>query len=382
MAEVVTDQIIEEAMRMTGLSRFDSESFREGLDIMVADINRDEWQPEFRERSRLGLRQAVADRLQVTAALEARPELLQREVKAPLFVFGLPRTGTTLLSNLLAVDPARRPLLAWEIREPVPPPKADALMTDPRALAALEAERAMLAAQPEMGKYFRGSATFPDECVWVMAHDFKTLMWESRGKLPGYREWILQTDMRSAYDYHKKFLQLHQADAPGIWSLKMPSHSLWIPQLLQTYPDAKMIWTHRDPITATASLCSLISMGNRGAMGQPNIEWVGQYYPWQAAQHAERAMDARDAIGEARIVDFHYADMMRDPLGAVRKLYKALGDALSGEAEAAMQAWLDDNPQDKFGRHEYKLALFGLEKKDLDKLFERYLSRYDVESEG
>jgi hypothetical protein len=273
-------------------------------------------------------------------------------------------------------------MLAWEIRAPVPPPKADALYTDPRALAALEAERKMLAAYPDMGKYFRGSATYPDECVWWMGHDFKTLMWESRGTLPGYREWILQTDMRSAYAYHKKFLQLHQADAPGIWSLKMPSHSLWIPDLLQVYPDARLIWTHRDPITATASLCSLISMGNTGGMGKPNVESIGKYYPWQAAQHAERAMDARDAIGEDRIIDFHYADMMRDPLGAVRQLYKALGDELTPEAEAAMQGWLDDNPQDKFGRHEYKLAQFGLEKKDLDKLFERYLSRYPVESEG
>ncbi len=382
MAELVTDQIIEEAIRNTGLSRFDSTSFREGLDILVADINGDEWAPEFRERSRPALLKAVSDRLLLTAALDARPELLTTEIKTPLFVLGLPRTGTTLLSNLLAVDPKRRPLLAWEIRAPVPPPKGDALYTDPRALAALEAERAMLAARPDIGKYFRGSATFPDECVWVMAHDFKTLMWESRGKLPGYREWILQADMRSAYEYHKKFLQLHQADAPGIWSLKMPSHSLWIPDLLRVYPDAKLIWTHRDPITATASLCSLISMGNKGAMGKSDVEWIGKYYPWQAAQHAERAMDARDAIGEDRIIDFHYADMMRDPLGEVRKLYIALGDELTPDAQAAMQAWLDDNPQDKFGRHEYKLAQFGLEKKDLDKLFERYLSRYDIEPEG
>jgi hypothetical protein len=380
--ELVTDELIEEARRRTGLERFDRETFREGLGILVSDINRDERPEPLVERTREVLIKALTDRLKTTAYLEGRPELLERPIKRPIFVFGVPRTGTTLLSNLLAADPAHRSPLTWEIDNPVPPPTTATLYTDPRALAALEAERRMLAARPEMGKYYRSSAIYPNECVFIMAHDFKTLMWESRGKLPNYRDWIFQTDVTSAYEYHKRFLQLLQADAPGVWNLKMPSHALNIPTILKVYPDARLLWTHRDPVTATGSFCSLLQLAHQGFRGKVDVEWLSQNCPWQAVQHANRIMDARDALGENRIIDVHYADLMREPMGTMRKLYKSLGDEFTPGAEAGMRTWLQDNPQDKFGKHEYKLARFGLTEHTVRSLFERYLARYEVEREG
>jgi hypothetical protein len=379
---LVADELIEEARRATGLERFDSDSFREGLDILVNDVNRDERPEPLVQRTKGAFVKALADRLKTTDYLDRHPALLERPIERPVFVFGIPRTGTTLLSNLLAADPARRSPLTWEIDDPVPPATTATLTSDPRAVARLEAERQMLAAHPEAGKYYRGSAIYPNECVFIMAHDFKTLMWESRGKLPNYRDWIFQTDALSAYLYHKRFLQLLQQDAPGTWNLKMPSHALYLPTLLKVYPDARLIWTHRDPYMAAGSLCSLIKLAHHGFRGRVDMEWLGQNYPWQAAQHANRAMDARDAIGEDRVIDVHYADLLRDPIGEMRKLYKALGDEFTAEAEGGMLAWLGDNPQDKFGRHEYKLAEFGLSPEKLAPLFERYLARYAVEREG
>jgi hypothetical protein len=120
-------------------------------------------------------------------------------------------------------------------------------------------------------------------------------------------------------------------------------------------------------------------MGFRGKM---DVAWLGENYSWQAAEHANRIMDSRDRIGEDRVIDVHYGDLMRYPIPTMRKLYRALGDEFAPEAEAGMQAWLDDNPQDKFGKHEYKLAQFGQSPEKVAPLFERYLSRYDVESEG
>jgi Sulfotransferase family len=380
--ELVADELVEEARRRTGLERFDRETFREGLGILIADINRSERPEPLVQRVREAIVKALADRLKTTAYLEGRPELLQRPIERPLFVFGIPRTGTTLLSNLLAADPAHRSPLTWEIDDPVPPATTATLYTDPRALARLEAERKMLAARPEAGKYYRSSAIYPNECVFIMAHDFKTLMWESRGKLPTYRDWIFQTDVTSAYEYHKRFLQLLQADAPGVWNLKMPSHALNIPTLLKIYPDARLLWTHRDPITATGSFCSLITLAHQGFLGKVDLEWISQNCPWQAAQHANRIMDTRDVLGEDRIIDVHYADLMRNPIGTMRNVYKSLGDEFTAAAEAGMRGWLNDNPQDKFGKHEYKLARFGLSEQALRPLFDRYLSRYEVEREG
>jgi hypothetical protein len=294
----------------------------------------------------------------------------------------MPRTGTTLISNLLATDPARRSPLTWEIDDPVPPPSGDQLYTDPRALARLEAERQMLAARPEMGKYYRNSAIYPNECVYIMAHDFKTLMWESRCNQLQYRDWLFQTDMTSAYQYHKRFLQLLQADAPGTWNLKMPSHALWLPTLLEVYPDARLVWMHRDPLTAMGSFCSIIALAQQAFTAAPDPLFIGRNCAWQAQQHLDRIMDARDVLGEDRIIDVHYAELTREPLDTMRKLYDSLGDEFTVEAESGMRAWLDDNPQDKFGKHEYRLAQYGLSPESVNALLERYLVRYEVEREG
>lgn len=383
MQQFVADELIEAARKKTGLERFDSESFREGLEVLLADVNRVQWPEAGAKRWRETIVDALATRLKTTDYLAQRPELLQRPIERPVFVFGIPRTGTTLLSNLLAADPARRSPLTWEIDDPVPPPTTQTLYNDPRALARLEMEKKMLAARPEMGKYYRNSAIYPNECMFFIHADFKALIWESRGRLPGYRDYLYGgLDMTSTYQYHKRFLQLLQADAPGTWNLKMPSHALYLETLLETYPDARLIWTHRDPLTATGSLCSLLSLGHMGFLGRVDAEWLGENCLFQAVQHAERIMDTCAKIGHERIIDVYYADLIRDPLGTMRALYKALGDELTDQAEASMKAWLDDNPQDKFGRHEYKLSQFGLTPDEVRKKFERYLSSYPVEPEG
>ncbi|CAN5415281.1 sulfotransferase [soil metagenome] len=379
---LVADALIEQAMTTTGLDRFDSDSWREGLDVLLADYNASDHPEPLIERMRGGLFQSLVDRLKTTDYLAQRPELLDRPVERPLFVFGMPRTGTTLLSNLLACDPARRSALTWEIEQPVPPPTTATLKTDPRAIAKLEQEKAMLAARPEMGKYYRNSAVYPNECMFFMIHDFKGLALESRGKLKEYRDWLFQTDMTSAYTYHKRFLQLLQADAPGIWNLKMPSHGLWLETLLATYPDARLVWAHRDPFTATSSFCSILSMAHMGYTGKVDYAWLGEDCSYQAQLHLDRIMDSRDGLGQDRIVDVHYADVTRDPMAAIRKLYADLDDTLTPEAEAAMQAWLDENPQGKFGKHEYALDQYGLSVEALTPRFERYLSQYDVAREG
>lgn len=388
MAEtLIADSLVAQAVGAAGLDDFGGDSYREGLAVLVADLNAGAakgWHNDAGiARAANDIRHWLTNRLRVEDYLKQHPDLLSRPVERPVFVMGIPRTGTTLMSNLLAADPARRSPLTWEIDEPVPPVAAPGLLTtDPRALARLEAERAALAANPDMGKYYRGSAVYPNECVFFMAHDFKTLMIESKGRLPGYQEFIFSCDMTSAYEYHRRFLQVLQHHAPGTWNVKKPSHALWLETIFQVYPDARVVWTHRDPFTATGSLCSIISLSHMGHMGKVDAEWLAQDYPWQAAEHANRIMDFRDRFGEDRIIDVHYADLVSDPVGETRRLYAKLGDEWTAEAEAGVQQWVDDNPQNKFGKHDYKLAQYGLSKERLEPLFERYLSRYDVSREG
>src|SRR5579871_1032023 len=303
---IVADALVEKAMRDTGLDTFDSDSYREGLDVFIGSFNKGIAQGIYTDA---GIARAQTDsvnylsaRLRIADYHRQHPEIAQRKIERPVFVMGVPRTGTTLLSNLLAADPARRSPLEWEIEEPVPPVASKAaLTTDPRALAKLEAHTALLAAHPEMGKIYRSSPIYPHECVWYMAHDFKTLMIESKGKLPEYRDFIFSTDMTSAYSYHRKFLQVLQHHAGGVWNLKMPSHSLYLDYLIKEYPDARLIWTHRDPYVCTGSLCSIISMSHNLYFGKPDVEWLAEDYPWQVEQHANRVMDFRDKHGEDRV---------------------------------------------------------------------------------
>jgi hypothetical protein len=376
-------QLIEGAQKLTGLDKFDSDSFYEGLSILLADANNNEMTENGIKRFSDSITQILANRLKVTDYLAQRPALLDRPIERPIFVFGVPRTGTTLLSNLLAADPARRSPLTWEIDDPVPPPTTATLFNDPRAIARLQVEKQMLEAAPEMGKYYRSSAIYPNECVYFMAHDFKSLMLESRGKLPNYRDWLLKdADMTSAYQYHKKFLQLLQSDAPGVWNLKMPSHALWLETLIKVYPDARLVWAHRDPMTATSSFCSLISLAHLGFTGKTDTDWIAENCPYQAKLHADRIMDFREKFGEDRIVDVHYADLISQPIASMEKLYGELGDEFSDGARNGMQRWIDDNSQNKFGKHEYRLAEFGLTAREVEVQFERYLAKYDVAREG
>src|SRR5439155_27295885 len=156
--QMVIDQMIETAQRATGLDCFDSDSYREGLDVLVRDANREDRPDDMVDRFEQAIVKSLSDRLKTTDYLAKRQELLDRPVPKPVFVFGIPRTGTTLLNNLLAADPNRRSALSWEIDDPVPPPTSDKLYTDPRALARLEAERRMLEANPSIGNFYRSSA--------------------------------------------------------------------------------------------------------------------------------------------------------------------------------------------------------------------------------
>jgi hypothetical protein len=379
---VNANQIVEKAQKEAGLSSFHSETFREGLEILTSDVNRAGWPDRGVAFFEDYAAHRLAARLRIDDYVRKHPEVLNQPITAPIFVMGIPRTGTTLSSNLLATDPRRRSLLTWMVEDPVPPARFEDVRSDPRALAALEAERKARQADPAAGRFYMASAVFPTECIFVQEQDFKAMSLEAMGRLPAYREWMLSADMTSAYEVHKRFLQVLQHDGAASWNLKMPSHALHLKYLLKVYPDARLVWTLRDPYTAVGSLCSLISNSHRRTQDTPDDAWIGETYPPQAAEHANRVMAVRPQLGHDRIYDLHYADTMRDPIASMRRLYAWLGDEFTPEVESAMRRWLTDNPQGKWGKHAYKLDQWGLSEATLRPLFADYLSQYDIEREG
>jgi hypothetical protein len=206
-------------------------------------------------------------------------------------------------------------------------------------------------------------------------------MLEALTPAPEYARWLEQeADLTIAYAYEKRMMQVLQHHTGGTWSVKMPSHALFVGSLAKVFPDARIVWTHRDPYRATASLLSLIQSTHEGFGVQGTHDYVRGRYVDQAAAHMSNAW-AFDRANPGRVTHVHYARLMTDPIGAMRDLYAAIGDDFTPEAEAAMRRYLADNPQGKHGVHSYGLEQFGLEASDLDRHFADYVAHFGVAPE-
>jgi hypothetical protein len=196
-----------------------------------------------------------------------------------------------------------------------------------------------------------------------------------------YSDWILSADLTSAYEYHRLFLSVLQSEAAGTWALKLPSHALGIRVLMKMYPDARIIWTHRDPFKTAGSLISMIEHAHRATLSEPDRNHLISYYPRQLAEHVRRPMRVQDESLHDPFYHIYYSDLLRDPIVEMRKLYAWLGEPLLPAAQVRMRQWLDDNPQGKFGAHTYSLETFGLSRKMLMPYFEDYIHRFQPEEE-
>ena len=255
-----TQNLIAAAQQLTGLTNLGDESILAPLNRLVDALNTEAKLNARGEKSVEGtLIGTLANRLRVEDYLTKHPELLQRPIEKPMFVFGLPRTGTTLVINLLNVDPARRCFLRWEAFDSVPPPKASELHAGPR----FEKQKAQidmsLKYAPHISAIHHEDADSPTECQFSMTPSFCAQVHDSHFDIPSYHQWFLhEADYLPAFRYHKRLLQLLQAETGGRWTLKNPWHPLYLDALTTVYPDAQLVMTHRDPVDVVGSACSLL----------------------------------------------------------------------------------------------------------------------------
>jgi len=382
---MTTERLVTAACERARLDDFGGDSWRGGLTLLVqtvesapgvSDGGRDYVYGQFVD--------ALWNRLRVVDYLKHHPEVAAERIERPLVVLGLPRTGTSLASYLLDQDPNRRSLLTWEAENSVPPASPETLRTDPRCLkkkAELDAlAEGLRAANIPMVHW--DEADGPTECMFVQNQDFKAYLWEAFMPTSAYADWLLDADMTSTYGYERSVLQMLQSRAPGVWSLKMPSHAVHIETLLSTFPDVRIVWAHRDPFKATASFLRLNYLSRAVLGAQIDVTDVVSNVLRQLQAHVARPLRARQRIGDDRFFDLHYADLMRDPIGVMRSLYEWAGDELTPSTEDAMLTWLQRNPQDRFGVQPYSLDGSGVTITDLEPLFDQYISTFDIELEG
>ena len=384
MTMMTVDQIIAAASARTGLTDIGDRSVLEGLERLLRSYASE---ARFTER---GAQMAhddlvayMATRMQIEDWLAGHPELLEAPVEKPLFVFGLPRTGTTLAINLLAADPARRSFLRWEIYEPIPPARPEELHAG-RRYAEQQAKCEMaLQYMPQIAAIHMEFADSPTECQFLMTTSFCAQVYEAQADIPSYRHWFLhEADYLPAFRFHKRTLQALQHHAKGQWTLKNPWHPLFLDALTEVYPDARLVMTHRDPAEVVGSCCSLIKYVRQIYSDDVDLKGIGESFMDTFRVMIDRTRAFKAKHGAGAIHDVQYADTVRDPIGTVRKIYDAVGDAFTPAAEQAMQGYMADNPKGKHGKHAYDLAEYGLSKDEVHERFRDYIEDYDIPVKG
>jgi hypothetical protein len=378
--------LVEGAREETGLVDLGEGSWEEGLERLLralqseADLN-----AVGVEIAAVQLRDHLKARLRVVDWHRRHPEIGRADVPAPVVILGQPRTGTTILFDLLAQDPRFRAPLTWEVANPHPPPETATFTTDPR-IEASEAASAMTEALiPGFQAIHPSGAQRGQEDVSITAGDFRSLVFSTVFRVPSYTRWLLgEADMASAYRYHRMFLQLLQWRHPGErWLLKTPGHQWCLAALFAEYPDASIVHTHRDPLKVIASTASLTAHLQRLASDHTSIPTRAAEWVEYLVEGNNRSVDAREdgTVPAGRAVDIGFGALIAEPFAAIGGLYDRLGIPLTAGADAAMRAFLADNPSDKHGVHAYTFSATGLDEAETRRRTARYERYFDVPRE-
>jgi len=374
------DELETEARHQTGLEDFGDGEHREGLERLVRAFNEEADLTEAGEvMQRMRLVALLAARLQIEETYRAHPEIDEQVIEGPVFVIGLPRTGTTALSQLVAADPQFRSLRLWESGSPCPPPEAATQDTDPR-IAQAEAGLAMMYEMfPRMRSMHHEEARSATECQDLLGMSFRTVHFDGFGRVPSYLSWVTACDMRGTYRYHRRSLRLLQWHCPPrLWHLKTPVHMFSLDALLEAYPDAKFLWSHRDPAKVLGSVCSLIHYTRSWSSDRDDAMDLGpeQLARWWLA--VSRAMEFRARVGDERFADLAFDELQVDPVGALGAAYERIGVPFSDASRRAVSGWAGSHEPGSHGSHTYDLADFGLEAEQVRRTFGPYLEQFDL----
>ncbi len=362
----------ESASRITGLTDFGVDDYSDGLAVLLESYDRDAGlTPLGRKVARAGLRGALAARLVAEAGWAAHPQYVTVPIERPVFVTGLPRSGTTALHRLLAADPAHQGLELWlaEVPQPRPPPETWAANPVFQRIQAGYARHHV--EHPEfMGVHYIAADTV-EECWQLLRQTMRSVAFECLAHVPTYSAWLAGQDWTGPYRRHRRLLQLvGLPDAGRRWVLKNPSHLFSLDALLAAYPDALIVQTHREPSAVMGSMCSLAAQATAGwsATFLEKIIGVDQLELW--ARGLREFAAARACHDPAQFLDVDYADFTADPIGTVESVYARFGLPYSGAAAAATRA-LHAEAASGAARpaHRYSLADFGLTAGQVDERF-------------
>ena len=327
----------------------------------------------------------LKNRLLVEDLVQRHPEILEQRIIAPIVICGLPRTGTTHLHNLMSADPALRSLPYWESLEPVlaererPAPGAP----DPRRERTSVALSFLDAALPYFKRMHEMTVEHTHEEIQLLAIDFSTMLFETTAPMPLWRDAYLTRDQRPSYAYLRKILQALQWLRGGTrWVLKSPQHLEQFPALVETFPDATFVVTHRDPVSVTASMVTMIAYTARLTRDRVDLDGIGGYWANRLELMLGRCAGDHHVLPAERTIDVHFDEFMADDLAMVARVYELAGQPLDARSQAAMTAFMAEHPRGRFGAVRYDLTEFGLHAAERRDALRFYTDRFEVALES
>lgn len=327
----------------------------------------------------------LKNRLLVEDLITRHPEILEEEITAPIVICGLPRTGTTHLHNLISADPAMRALPYWESLEPVlaESERPAAGEPDPRRARTAMALSFLDVAMPYFNRMHEMTVDHAHEEIQLLAIDFSTMLFETTAPMPTWRDAYRSRDQRPSYAYLRRVLQVLQWLRGGTrWVLKSPQHLEQFPALCDTFPDATFAVTHRDPVSVTTSMVTMLAYSSRLSRDRVDVEGIGRYWADRLELMLRRCAEEREVLPVGQTIDVHFDEFMADDIAMVSRVYDLAGQPFDHAARSAMGAFMSDHPRGKFGAVEYDLAQFGLARSALRRQMDFYTERFAVTRES
>ena len=380
------DGLLDAATAETGLGDFGADDFVPRLDLLcraMTDEGGFNGAGVFQQHTLiLGL---LKNRLLIEDLIARHPEILEEQITAPIVICGLPRTGTTHLHNLISADPAIRSLPYWESLEPVlaererPAPGEP----DPRRERTAMALSFLDVAMPYFNRMHEMTVDHTHEEIQLLAIDFSSMLLETTAPMPLWRDAYRARDQRPSYAYLRRVLQVLQWLRGGDrWVLKSPQHLEQFPALLDTFPDATFVVTHRDPVSVTTSMVTMLAYTARLTRDRVDVEGIGDYWADRLELMLRRCAEDRDVLPAQRTIDVHFDEFMRDDLAMVARVYELAGQPLDAPAQSAMDRFMAAHPRGKFGTIDYDLAPFGLDPAERRRALAFYTDRFGVSVES
>ena len=377
------DSLLETAQQITGLDDFGAQSFRVPLAILIDSLKKEaHLNATGRYLFRGTLLNLLINRLQLQRDFQSHPEILQVPIRKPLFVLGLPRSGTTFLFNLLSQDPHSRWLHYWELLHPSPPPTIETAAADSRIERVEQRLAFFKSLVPDIDTAHYIDANGPEECNGLFENNFTTsLLFFFRAHVPTYQKWQhTEPDWIAAYQYYRAQLQLLSWKWPGAhWLLKAPAHLFHLDILLAVFPDACVVQNHRAPIKAIPSLASLSSIVRGAFSDHVESKVVGQGWLDEIAIAINRAIKVRRNTSSQQFFDVKYTDLVQDPIRTVKRIYDYFDYNYSEQMEKNLQRYIQENRQHKHGVHRYYLEQFGLNADQVSERFQDYCQYFNID---